>query len=205
MNHRLGYLLIGLILLIEVPRFFGAYDGIDPRLFSLPLTALGTGIVLPLGAGYVLHTWWTVPWNKKGRDMLAVWFAALLLMEGVILIPWGMSRLQNEALSVVVGSGLVAWLWVSVVMLSPFVCVGGLVTAISLKKQPEQKRGALQKPAKQEDAMHAQLHVLPVSVTHSMTKRERVQQLAELHPDWTRARLAQEAGCSESTVSRALT
>ena len=140
MKKRIGYLLIGLILFIEIPRFFGAYDSIDPRLFGIPLTAIGTGIVLPIGAGYILHTWWKTAYNKKGRDSLLIWFAVLLLLEGIILIPWGMSRLQNEPINVVTGNGLLAWFWIGVVMLSPFVLTGGIVTAIALERQPKQAK-----------------------------------------------------------------
>ena len=134
MNTKtIGYILVGLVLLIEIPRFYGTYADLDPMLFNLPLTAIGTGIVLPVGAGYVFHAWWST--TRKRRDWLLVAFVTLLVLEGVILVPWGMARLQNEPLAVVVGSGWLAWGWVSVVMLSPFVLVGAVVMAMAFQKQ----------------------------------------------------------------------
>jgi len=140
-SKRFGYLLIGLVLLIEIPRFYGTYAVLDPMLFGLPLTAIGTGIVLPLGAGYVFHSWWAT--RKKNAGWLLAAFIALLAMEGAILVPWGMSRLQGEPLTAVVGAGPMAWGWISVVMLSPFVVVGAVVMAVAFqpthKKRPERE------------------------------------------------------------------
>ena len=41
-------------------------------------------------------------------------------------------------------------------------------------------------------------------VAETVTKTVQAQRLAELHPEWNRARIAQEIGCSASTVTRAL-
>ena len=41
-------------------------------------------------------------------------------------------------------------------------------------------------------------------VAETATKTVQAQRLAELHPEWNRARIAQEVGCSASTVTRAL-
>jgi len=161
-GKRFGYLLVGIVLLIEIPRFAATYSALDPMLFDLPLTAIGTGIVLPLGAGYVFHAWWAT--RKKHAGWLLAAFVALLTLEGAILIPWGMSRLQNESLTAVVGSGPLAWGWVSVVMLSPFVVVGAVVMAVAF--QPAHKK-------------HSERH----SEQHSEQKRIEPKQ-KEQTPEW---------------------
>ena len=190
MNSKaIGYALIVLVLLIEIPRFYGTYADLDPLILGLPLTAIGTGIVLPVGAGYVFHAWWKT--TRKRRDWLLVAFVVLLVLEGIILVPWGMARLQGEPLADVVGSGPLAWGWVTVVMLSPFVMIGAVVMAVAF--QTEKRVQGQRKTAERSTQQ-----VEPSSKTAQVVR------LAELHPAWTRARLAQEVGCSPSTVTRAL-
>lgn len=128
-SRLVGYSLMALVLLIEVPRFFGAYAGLD----TSSLTALGTGIVLPAGAGYMLHTWWKT--TRTGKNWLALPFVLLLTLEPVILVPWGMSRLWGEPLASVLGRGLPAWGWVTVIMVSPFIMTAGIVMALALQKE----------------------------------------------------------------------
>ena len=193
MNSKaIGYGLIVLVLLIEIPRFYGTYADLDPLILGLPLTAIGTGIVLPVGAGYVFHAWWKT--TRKRRDWLLIAFVVLLVLEGIILVPWGMARLQAEPLAQVVGSGPLAWGWVTVVMLSPFVMIGAVVMAVAF--QAEKRAQGQRKPTQDVEAAAHHLE--------AATKTAQVQRLAELHPTWTRAQLAQEAGCSPSTVTRAL-
>lgn len=193
----LAYLILGLVLLIEIPRFYGTYAEIDPLILGLPLTAVGTGIALPLGAGYVFHMWWTAQHNRKHRDWLLVAFGVLLLLEGVILVPWGMAQLQDATLAQVVGSGLWAVAWVTVVMLSPFVTVGAVVMALSFQKGSTRK--ATQTAETETEASAVTTQALPFE-----TKTEHVLWLAGHNPEWDNATLAQKAGCSASTVTRAL-
>ena len=198
-GKAVAYIVLGLVLLIEIPRFYGTYAQIDPDLLGLPLTAIGTGIALPLGAAYVFHTWWTT--KRMQRDWLVVAFAVLLVLEGVILIPWGMARLQGETLTTVVGSGLLAWGWVSVVMLSPFAAVGAVMMAMSFQK--ESRRTPMTVTVQADDAEQEQgdATVEPVTFT---TKAEHVLWLHERKPELQPAELAAEVGCSASTVARAL-
>lgn len=132
MGKRLGYLLVAVILGIEVPRFFGAYGGIDPDVLGLPLTALATGVVLPVGSMYIFHTWWTS--KRKNRWALLIAFGVNLTLSGFILIPWGMARLTGEPLASVV-VGWWAWAWVGAVMLSPFVLMAGITTAVAFQRE----------------------------------------------------------------------
>src|SRR5512136_1721603 len=112
-GHWIGYILVALVLLIEVPRFFGAYSGVDPSW----LTALGTGIVLPVGSGYIFHTWWKS--KRNARNWLFLPFGALLVLEPLILVPWGIGRLYGEPLSVVLADWTMGAAWITIVMLSP--------------------------------------------------------------------------------------
>lgn len=125
----MGYILIALVLLIEIPRFYGAYSAVDNSL----LPALGTGIVLPIGAGLVFHSWWKVDQKKTGRNMLLVWFFILMALEGLILVPWAVSQLREVPLASVLKSG-VDWGWAIVVMMSPFIMVSAVVNGLALQR-----------------------------------------------------------------------
>jgi hypothetical protein len=56
---------------------------------------------------------------------------------------------------------------------------------------------------RQPDAIPVQSDAIPVQ-SDNQTKASTVTRLSELHPDWSRLQLAEYAGCSLSTVSRAL-
>ena len=114
--------------MIEIPRFSGAYNAID--IHWLP--AVGTGIVLPIGAGYVFYTYLKTKEEKKGRNRLLAWFYMLMALEAAILIPWGVSRLRNVPLASVVTPGI-DWLWTAVVMISPFLMASAVVNGIALQ------------------------------------------------------------------------
>ena len=191
MGKRLGYLLIALLLGIEIPRFFGTYGGIDPALFGLPLTAIATGIVLPVGSMYVFHTWWTAAWNKRHRNVLLVWFGANLALSGFILIPWGMARLRDLPLSQVV-AGWWAWTWVGAVMLSPFVLMGGITTALAFQRgMRTETREAKAEPVPAEPA------TIPLDPMSQDILRE-----WQADPERTMAQVGLAVGASKSTVSR---
>ena len=198
-GKAVAYIVLGLVLLIEIPRFYGTYAQIDPDLLGLPLTAIGTGIALPLGAAYVFHTWWMT--TRQKRDWLVVAFAILLALEGVILIPWGMARLQDESLTAVVGSGLLAWGWIGVVMLSPFAVVGAVMMAMSFQKESRTKPVTVK--VKHDDAAEAQGDATPEPMTFT-TKAEHVAWLHERQPELQPAELMRQVGCSASTVTRGM-
>lgn len=181
-----GYVLVGLVLLIEVPRFFGAYNGVDISW----LTALGTGIVLPAGSGYIFHTWWKSKRNNKA--WLFVPFGALLILEPLILVPWGIGRLYGESLAATLHNRGWGIAWITLVMLSPFAMVAGVVMALAFQKETKQHATTTDVPRQE------------IATPQPATKLEHVKALASFHPEWDRLRLATEAGCSASTVSRAL-
>lgn len=144
--------LIMLVLLIEVPRFFGAYDAIDPKLLGVPFTAYATGVLLPVGTAIVFNTWWKatrsrrVVVRRKGtrrrkvkswHNLLLVPFGANVILGPFILTPWGLAQLRQQSLDAVLGIGFdVAW--VIAVMSSPYILVTGL--AMSLAFQKEEKK-----------------------------------------------------------------
>ncbi|MGD8466467.1 MAG: hypothetical protein PVI09_21645 [Anaerolineae bacterium] len=72
MNKWFGGSLIPVILFIEIPRFTGAYDQIDPLLLKIPLRALASGVAIPAGMAYIFHTWWTT--TRSRRDYLLIPF-----------------------------------------------------------------------------------------------------------------------------------
>jgi len=198
-GKRFGYLLVGLVLLIEIPRFAATYSALDPMLFGLPLTAIGTGIVLPLGAGYVFHAWWAT--RKKHAGWLLAAFTALLMLEGAILIPWGMSRLQNESLTAVVGSGPLAWGWVSVVMLSPFVVVGAVVMAVAFQPAHKKYSEHSEQYSEQKRIEPKQKEQTPEWPLIDSTARA-ILETWRADPGLSMERVGQAVGVAKSTVAR---
>jgi len=140
MGKLFGYVLVAAVLLIEVPRFMAAFAGLD----GTPLTAFGTAVALSGGSMYVFHTWWTSA--RKLRNWLLLPFGLNLVLAGAILVPWGVARLWDVPLAEVVTGGW-AWAWVSVAVLSPFVLVGGITTALAFQK--EQHRKPLTRPERE--------------------------------------------------------
>jgi hypothetical protein len=116
--------------LVEIPRFTGAYGALDTSW----LPSLGTGIVLPIGAGFVFHSWWKTDEKKKGRNILLAWFGALMVLEPCILVPWGVAQLRNEPLASVVVPGFWEIAWVTIVMMSPFIMMAAVVNGLALQK-----------------------------------------------------------------------
>jgi len=77
----------------------------------------------------------------------------------------------------------------------------------ALDKLAEQRRKRYEKKLQQAEASATptqETEPAPLYVDTG-TKTMQVQRLAQLHPEWSRAQLAQEVGCAASTVTRALT
>lgn len=70
----MGRLIILAVLIVTIPRWAGAFLPIDKFLFAgLPVTAIGTGIIMGLGTYYVVETLQMV--NRQYREDYAKWDA----------------------------------------------------------------------------------------------------------------------------------
>jgi len=195
-GKRFGYLLVGLVLMVEVPRFYGTYATLDPMLFGVPFTAIGTGIALPLGAGFVFHAWWTASKRgRKGHNWLLAAFIVLLALEGTILIPWGMSRLQGDPLAAVVGSGLLAWGWIAVVMLSPFAVVGAVVMAVAFQPSHRKAEARPSEPKAERPELEAEQPEIDGTA-------RAILETWRADPSLSLERVGRAAGIAKSTVAR---
>jgi hypothetical protein len=68
----MGRLIILAVLIVTIPRWSGAFMPIDKFvLFGLPVTAIGTGIIMGLGTYYVVETLQMV--NRQYREKFAKW------------------------------------------------------------------------------------------------------------------------------------
>ena len=76
------------------------------------------------------------------------------------------------------------------------------VSEIAVQKADAKDKRARKRAEK--TMQKAQAGVAPVQLDATQTKTERVRILAAQRPGWSHAKLAQEVGCSASTVSRAL-
>ena len=180
----LGWLIAVSALLITVPRYASVFSGIDDTY----LTALGMGVLLAGGAAYIFHAWGRTKRQDAWRLLVA--FGLNLAYEPFIITPFVLARLWGLDLAAAMSRGYAVF-WAIVVATAPVVLVGGVVLAISFQreKRPQSDRKA--------DARRAQQ-------AEVITKTAQVKRLAELHPEWNRAMIAQEVGCSASTVTRAL-
>lgn len=70
----MGRLLIFAVLIVTIPRWAGAFLPIDKFvIFGIPVTAIGTGLVMGLGTFYVVETLQMV--NREFREALSKWEA----------------------------------------------------------------------------------------------------------------------------------
>jgi len=188
MGKRIGYVLIAAVLLIEVPRFVDAYRGID----STVLTAVGTGVALSGGSMYVFHTWWTT--RRKRKDWLLVPFGVNLALAGAILVPWGMAQLRGVPVAEI-AVGWWSWGWVSVVVLSPFVMMGGITTAMAFQK--EKRESKRDEPRGELDGTLVEVQSFPVELDG--TDRA-IMRAMEEQPGASYQAIADMVGMPKSTV-----
>ena len=57
-----------------------------------------------------------------------------MILEPVILVPWGISQLRSVPLATVVIPGFWEVAWITVVMMSPFVMTAAVVNGLALQK-----------------------------------------------------------------------
>ena len=187
----LGWAIAVSALLITIPRYVSVFGDID----DLQLTAWGMGILLAGGSAYIFHAW--AKTKRGGSWMLLVAFCLNLAYEPFIVSPFVLSRLHGMTLAQAMSPGYAVF-WSIIVAAAPVVLVGGVVLAISFQKE---KRTQVQRKSAESAAEEVETSMQGVE---AMTKMEQARQIAELHPEWNLARIAQEVGCSASTVTRAL-
>ena len=192
MGKRFGYLLTAAVLLVEIPRFMGAFSGLDDLVFGWPLTAFGTAFALSTGSMYVFHTWWKT--KKQRRDWLLVPLGINMVLAGIILIPYGMGRLRGVPVAEVVSGGW-AWAWISVVYLSPFVLMGGVTTAVAFQKDVKQDKKKEQKLDTGEQIVNEPEQVIELS-----QKDAKIVQAYSAHPNATFQLVADITDIPKSTV-----
>lgn len=146
MGKGFGWLLILAVMAIEIPRFVGAYNGIDRGAVS----AVATGIVLPAGSMYVFHAWLTS--TRKHRHVLLAWFGLNMALAVFILVPWAVGQVQGQELTGVLGHWVLVWSWSFVVIASPFVLAGGITNAIAFQVEHRAPRKHLEVPERKEES-----------------------------------------------------
>jgi len=186
---RLAPLLFGavyvLVLITQLPHVWSAYASLEDS--SLPLaqyTALGAAVAFELSIG--VFTYRIIKGSRRRWTRRGLWF---FIVASVVanatyydLWPQGFDFIMKAfaTLALPLALALFAEEFGAEVKLAERRAKRAESTANSITDASELKQDA------------------------PLTKTEQVQQLADLHPEWTRARLAQEVGCAASTVTRAL-
>lgn len=138
-------LLIVAALLVTLPRFAGAFIAADMTTIpdwvstalsvGMGISGLGMGILDVLGVAYVFDGWRrSMPGNGKPwpfRYKILTGFVAALFVVGIgILSPFTVSRMRGHTMSVTL-PGFLGWLWSVLVIASPYLLIGGIVTGQS--------------------------------------------------------------------------
>ena len=135
MNRRnVGYALALAALLISIPRYIAAFEGIDHNAW----TAYGMGILLAGGAAYIFDAWADARRRhvkQQTRTLLLVAFGVNLIYEPIILTPFVLSRLWSQSLAEVMSNSYAVF-WSVIVAAAPVVLVGGLVLAVNVQHKP---------------------------------------------------------------------
>ncbi len=187
----LGWILAVSVLAITIPRYAEVFNTIDNTLW----TALGMGILLAGGAAYIFHTW--AKTKRQNSHWLLVAFGVNLAYEPFIIAPFVLARLRGISLAESMSHGYSVF-WSIIVAAAPVILVGGVVLAIAFQKESKVKSTAQKTESTVQDGAIWRRQF------GGLTKQEQVRLLAAQMPEWTHAQLAQEVGCSASTVTRAL-
>ena len=190
MKQRLPALVFGLVYVLvlatQLPHVWAAYASLEDS--SIPLaqyTAFGAALAFELSIGVFTYRIVKGSRRKWTRRGLLFFIVASIVANAYYYRVWPF-----------------AFDW-----LMPVFATLALPLALALfaeefgalEKITEQRRKRAEKTMQQTEA--AEVIAEP---TEAATKTAQVQRLAQLHPEWNRARLAQEIGCSASTVTRAL-
>ena len=210
-NHTQG-LLVALVAnaapwVTPLPTAWLVYDRTQQHLGWPWYVAAIAGITLELLGVGILATWlelYGYNRDKRKSDPAApMWLPILLVVLYII---------TAEALTVVLDvwppSATIAPALFPVLSVAAFALLALRANHRRTLDAIEQQK-AESRAMRQRNKAKAAQHQVEPRIAHDvtmqrMTKSEQVRRLAELHPDWIPARLAQEVPCSPSTVTRAL-
>lgn len=144
-RRTIGYVLAASALLVSIPRFIAVFARID----GLPFTAYGMGILLAVGAAYILDAWADASQRGLTRPTwpLLAAFTVNLVLEPLIVVPFVLARLWQVDMAAVM-AGWYAVIWAIIVASAPVVLVGGIVLAVSYRVKPKgsKKAGTTSEP-----------------------------------------------------------
>lgn len=140
-KRDVGSVLIYAALVVMVARYAGAFLASDLNeingLVSDVLTGLiavsgaGMGVLDVLGAAFVFDGWRSAlprsgaRWSSRFRVLSVI--VVLMFASGVvILVPFTISRVVSEPMSIVLAGGWL-WLWAVAVNLAPYLLIGGVM------------------------------------------------------------------------------
>jgi MFS family permease len=149
----ISQVLIFAALVVMVARYIGAFLASDMNrvdgLISEVLTGLiavsgaGMGVLDVLGMAVVFDGWrHALPrlgarWSARFRILTAI--VVLMFASGImILVPFTMSRVLGQEMSVVLSTGWL-WVWAIAVNLAPYLLIGGIMfsqTSVQIKAVP---------------------------------------------------------------------
>ena len=176
-----------LVLITQLPHIWSAYAALeDAALPFAQVTAWGAAVAFELSIG--VFTYRIVKGSRRKWTRRGLWFfiAASVVANGTYYRIWEF------------GPGWPMKLFATL----------ALPLALALFAEEfgaEVKKDARARKRAEKDVQETELDATPTQSMEAETKTAQVQRLAELHPEWSRTRLAQEVGCVASTVTRALT
>ena len=166
----------------------------------VPLSAImsaAMALVEGLAFMYLFNRWGEM--REKGRNLLILAGIAAVSFIAV-LTPSIAASVRGVKMGTLITSNEALYLWsmaVAASTISIVVAVGYAQRAIPVSvgnERPTAKEGEVLPPE----------HTAIVVSKNGHSKKELVRILRDTYPDWTYQRLAEEAGCSTSTVSKAL-
>jgi uncharacterized membrane protein len=189
-RQRLGALVFAavyvLVLATQLPHIWAAYASLEDA--SIPLaqwTALGAAVAFELSIGvftYRLVKGSRRRWTKRG---LLFFIVASIVANAYYYEAWPF-----------VFDRLMPW-FATIALPFALALFAEEFGAETKNVERRLKRDEKKLQGTEPDAT-------PMQVTEATTKTAQVIRLAQLHPEWSRMQLAQEVGCSASTVTRAL-
>jgi len=193
--------------LTPIPTAWLVYDRTMLHLHWPQWVAICAGVTLELLGVAILSTALALyAYNRKklkSHPVAPLWLAVILV--AVYLVT---ALLLVMVLDIAPGIAVYSQALFPVLSLAAFVLLGlrldhqERVTTIAAGKAEAKEERARKRAEKMTQETEADAPSAQVAET--ATKTAQAQRLAELHPEWNRARIAQEIGCSASTVTRAL-
>jgi len=193
--------------LTPIPTAWLVYDRTMLHLHWPQWVAICAGVTLELLGVAILSTALALyAYNRKklkSHPVAPLWLAVILV--AVYLVT---ALLLVMVLDIAPGIAVYSQALFPVLSLAAFVLLGlrldhqERVTTIATGKAEAKEERARKRAEKM--TQETEVDAPSAQVAETVTKTVQAQRLAELHPEWNRARIAQEIGCSASTVTRAL-